>query len=1298
MLAEIKEISGNIELVENTGIQFVDYQFIDNGSNELFEKLQECYFYQDRDENPLKFIEDDYIHKERAINSDSSISITDALHLYDGLWFPIPYLDDSRTTNKGPVNWARCRIVNINKNQDPTNQADDIYRIVLAFDTATQQRTDDLSYLAPTFRDIESGTKFNISTKELSWFLGENDKKQSWVNEWALSIYDKLGEERLGYYYIPKEQRFNGYTDYESRFKARIHEAYYIILIYFLKHVVKLNSVHFTANNINAATNTEYVDVNLVLDIGNSRSCGIMVEEHHNVAKGDDDFSNTYVLSLRDLNAPEHIYTEPFPSQIEFQEANFDFDNKSAKSGRPDAFIWPSITRVGTEATKLSTLLVGNEGRTGLVSPKRYLWNTDGTKNNQEWTFNSYSYLTDSQTLLEEAKGIHRVARSSELDRSLCQYINSNGDAVFSLEDDNADKYVMKAKYSNKSTMTFLLCELFIQAISQMNSVWQRVHCTSKDSPRRLNTIILTVPPAMPAQEKELYRLCVYEALGIVWKTLGYDMSNSRESFRFNHDKENIFPAVPKVMMEWNEAEAGQVVYIYNETQKVYNGRCKDFIKALRRTDADDRFCENKTKKSNITKKEENITSVRIASIDIGGGTSDLVIKDYEYFENEQEISADIEPREILREGFKVAGDDFLLDIINLTIIDALENYLKEQKLSRDVISSTLYSMLGSGKSSDIAELSLRQKATTQLFAKVGYRILFHLEQTPILKDNALVTGTVEDFLLGKEKNENLDLNVIKPKANPIPKQEILNYINSLIRQYIKDFDILKLKLSINLSKLNRMVMSDSMRFSLLKPLRNLTMLVNIYKVDLLLITGRPSKLPCIRSYITQRLDLANARVISMHEYRCEGWYPFKRIDSRIGDPKTTASVGALLSYIRSSSATKLSNFRYKAIPENQTTTIRILGSIANNDILKDDLVILRYIPYEELERENPKLEREKKKHQGSLIQVAKITVDTNRNKNIDNNNIQQVEFQTTIPIDLGYRQIDDEEFSATPIYRICLIDNIDEHPDILKAKKIKIPMLLEGDKISFKFAENLKNIDSDSRNKLQDIINKYNNYQGEDISAKRESLLNDLKLRVTAEVNAKYEQNKSSGLFSVFKKSKEEKQKEEEIANLIAARTISEVDNKLLEEQKQGKNALKNEFLMLARSLRNKNLEETYKTVEKNYNELTHEISANRTPVIITLKLNYNYPYKFISGEFNLEKPIPNNQEEPDNQLIKTEDSKSYNKNCLPEVLSFAKENIKMVNALQNNRASFFKVILKTVPENKISYWTDTGSIYQNN
>ncbi|WP_265331769.1 virulence factor SrfB [Leclercia adecarboxylata] len=48
--------------------------------------------------------------------------------------------------------------------------------------------------------------------------------------------------------------------------------------------------------------------VDLVLDIGNSRSCGILIEEHRDDNKG---LSQLYQLQLRDLSQPQNVYNEP---------------------------------------------------------------------------------------------------------------------------------------------------------------------------------------------------------------------------------------------------------------------------------------------------------------------------------------------------------------------------------------------------------------------------------------------------------------------------------------------------------------------------------------------------------------------------------------------------------------------------------------------------------------------------------------------------------------------------------------------------------------------------------------------------------------------------------------------------------------------------------------------------------------------------------------------------------------------------------------------------------------------------
>ncbi|HBZ7638697.1 TPA: virulence factor SrfB, partial [Klebsiella pneumoniae] len=80
------------------------------------------------------------------------------------------------------------------------------------------------------------------------------------------------------------------------------------------------------------------IPVDLILDVGNSRTCGILIEDHGQSGSG---MQHNYVLKLRDLSAPEHVYTEPFESRVEFSQAFFGKDHCSVRSGRHDAFQWP---------------------------------------------------------------------------------------------------------------------------------------------------------------------------------------------------------------------------------------------------------------------------------------------------------------------------------------------------------------------------------------------------------------------------------------------------------------------------------------------------------------------------------------------------------------------------------------------------------------------------------------------------------------------------------------------------------------------------------------------------------------------------------------------------------------------------------------------------------------------------------------------------------------------------------------------------------------------------------------------
>ncbi|MBN3565052.1 virulence factor SrfB, partial [Aliamphritea spongicola] len=75
---------------------------------------------------------------------------------------------------------------------------------------------------------------------------------------------------------------------------------------------------------------------------------------------------------------------------------------------------------------------------------------------------------------------------------------------------------------SRSAVMSLMLSELLAQALMQINSIAQRSRMPNAAAPRRLRAIILTLPSAMPKPEREIFRRRMQEAIGLVWKALGW--------------------------------------------------------------------------------------------------------------------------------------------------------------------------------------------------------------------------------------------------------------------------------------------------------------------------------------------------------------------------------------------------------------------------------------------------------------------------------------------------------------------------------------------------------------------------------------------------------------------------------------------------------------------------------------------------------------------------------------------------------------------------------------------------------
>lgn len=1318
MYPKVVQIDGSIELVQNSGVQFVDLDaMVEWKSKDRLSKIranETGYFMRyassagSSKEEPLVRLvpkisdEITYVNplNGRAVDTSNATiteSLADSLTLYNGVWFPIPYIPEHLSENQyGPINWVRARVVKVTdpeaisqwqiehgekakESPDAVDYHEDgvspapvpvadgsgagagvagvagvasapskpgreertYYRVVLAFDTQTQDNNDMSGYFAPTDRDVESGVRFFFAytADRCHPFLKPVGSGLPWVREWAESVFKDLYKERLR----PKalEEEINELVD------QHCHEAHYLNMLAFLGELVNPQPVHFIANQNHTRLMgvSNVIDVSLILDIGNSRSCGIMVEDHPSVVRSDDNFKNTYCLKLRDLNSPEIVYDEPFASRIEFSKPNFDYNNRSARSGRPDAFNWPSMVRVGTEASNLADHLEGNEGNTGLISPKRYLWSTDRLTGDQ-WIFNSFSYLIDSPAIQKKQKG--RSSRAFL--NTIGSYFNTDGKAYFALDADDTVYDNLESYYSYRSTMTFMLIEIILQAMVQMNSVGQRANCNSRQSPRRLKAIILTTPPSMPPEEKELYRACIYEAIGILWKALGFDTSSPRE-FKFGEEDSNIVPPVPEVKMDWNEAEAGQVVYIYNESQKTFQGDIKAFISNLRRPMMPQRLAEHL-----VDSDQSPLLSARIASLDIGGGTTDLVIKDYTFKRDEAPYSENLIPHEILKDGVKIAGDDIIHNIIKSCIITRLAFTLvkSDPKLGRSY-KSVLQKLVGDDNVGNVRTERLRSCFTQQILVKIAYKILFHMEHLDPYATSCKISGTVRDYILDRERNDSLDVTVKRPGPMAMPSEEVVNYVDNIIGERLRGFSILDYKLSFDVAAINRELMQGT-RFDITRVLFKFAEVITAFDCDLLILTGRSSKLPAIRSFFMQRLNMPASRIIQMHRYRCEEWYPFSRDGDYIADPKTTASVGALLCYLRLQHA-KFPNFRYYSYPEDTTSNAHYVGIINNQNRIDEGAVLYKYESARMVARKN-------------------ISDEEDEESNFVPYKRDSDEFKTTLSVELGYRLLDDPMMEATPLFKIEAYNSVDEIKPIKQAQSLTYTGLSRTEVEEF-----LGKLDEEVQAKvgprIRELLTRIENGDlggvngTPSLSAYRAQLEDALRQRVTNEVNASYVEPKK-GLFSGLFGGKDdgEAEKQAQISAKIAERYQSEVEELCAEFANNARYEVENELCECLNNAIEDNVKFLHDMHQRKFDALRRQLDVDRVQFEVTLRTvnrNSPYPLKFIKDQLQSAK------------------------NRVKQVESFELESVRSETG---DYTKYFKMYLKTISGAKVKYFMDSGTI----
>lgn len=856
-----------VTLVPRSGLQFLDFGF----ALESAARINRV-FHEERDGpgedaavvlHQVETADGAFLHPltgvEVPVDETFVINAQKALDPFLGRWLPLPYLrlrgEDARGLrlfDVGPTNWARLHVTAL-----PERDADgNAFHVVLAFDTALArgEQAGDGPYTTPTVEHAAVEQIFALAADpaEAAGFVNE-----PWIEEWLEDAFlDHLRAKRAGKPLRP--------DDTPHRFE---HVARYLTFLSLIRDTVRLPSVKLI-DTVSKERSYTPISVDLVLDIGNSRTCGILIEGDPDKNRRLD-LAQSHVLRLRDLSEPSRSYAQPVDSRVEFCRASFGKDAISRRSGRADAFQWPSLVRVGPEAVRLSGQASGTEGPTGISSPKRYLW--DRRPLNQVW------------------RGTRTGSGASPpVSGPLLAFLTEDGDVIRQLR--KPAPSAIRPKFSRSSLYSFLMAEVLLQAIAGINAPVSRMRQTNADVPRELRRIIMTIPPATPLAERRILRERVEGAVKLLWQAMGW------------LDAEAGGPAEPRVQIAFDEATCTQMVYLYSEITQKFKAAAADFFAIVGRKRNGPRAAP----------------SLRIASIDIGGGTTDLMVITYR-LEGRRALT----PTQNFREGFNIAGDDVLEAVVARHVLSGIETALAEAGVAD--ARAFLRGLVGGDRGGQSEqERQMRRRFVSQVIMPAALGMMRAYEDTDTASEDASETRPLLKWLSGYGA---LDA-------------ATLAGIEATMRQAgAPGFDLLAAPLT-----MARDEFAATVRSVIGPVLNDLCEVIHRMNCDIVLLSGRPSRLPVVRDLLYARVPVRPDRIVPMHRYRAGRWYPFRDAFDRIDDPKTTVAVGALIASLADS---QIEGFSVMTGQLKISSTARFIGELELNGHIEDAGILFSDIDLE---------------------------------------------------------------------------------------------------------------------------------------------------------------------------------------------------------------------------------------------------------------------------------------------------------------------------------------------------------------
>ncbi|MBN2477027.1 MAG: virulence factor SrfB [Pirellulales bacterium] len=654
------------------------------------------------------------------------------------------------------------------------------------------------------------------------------------------------------------------------------------------------------------ATAGDAKHVHMVIDFGNSRTGVLLLELAGEISQTPQmlpfELTNRYHLdawneegefistpAARWFSSKTHWcntpYLPPLPQKKIEYHSSVDGDaagwfgrgKKKAKQSKVEVVHTPplfddlSMVRMGREADDVAQVMrAEGDIRTGVSSPKRYLWADDASwLEGANWHMGDPSDRCKTGTYAATLKGpflrfVHEDDRDFLLDREE------------PAEHEYASETPLKPRHAPRCLMTAAIYELLCQAYSYINSPPYRNASGDAGRTREIRTVTLTFPSGMIQEEQKRLRAQVNKAINVFALTLGKNQG-----------------VRPELNLSIDEASAVHLTYIWSEMRllgqdprlwfaTLRQDRGKQPPKpeepppepmaaapaGRRRGRGGVRRPGAPAPRRKGPEPEEfgdAANEIRIACIDIGGGTSDLMIAKYHF---ESKIDDAIRGQVIHQDGIYLGGDQLVKRLLETIIVPASADALGLEDEDVQLLFGP--------------EVPRNREIRAQ---RVNWINRLFVPLTQAYLDNAV--DDVTDEPISHTDPEIVDPAVVESLQRVFDKLRGPGYYN--VQQ--------ELDLTFDRAEFEGVVhdVFDELLFDYCQRIVD-------HDVDVVLLAGQPSKLSYIQQLVRMYVPLSPSRIVPMHNHYAGNWYPYQDEKGHnpgvIIDPKSPVVVGAAIEFL----------------------------------------------------------------------------------------------------------------------------------------------------------------------------------------------------------------------------------------------------------------------------------------------------------------------------------------------------------------------------------------------------------------